>query len=60
MFGISRTSCSACELLCVHNQEKSNEIACGSFKEDANANSTAWEGVKAILVNSDAADNSLS
>lgn len=52
---------------CLHNQEKSNEkkkkkkhSAVASFKYDANANATAWEGVKAILVNSLAADHSLS
>lgn len=45
----------------MHNQEKSNEkkkhFACASSKNDANA--TAWEGVKAVLVNSDGADHSL-
>ena len=40
--------------------KKKKHFACASSKNDANANATAWEGVKAILVNSDAADHSLS
>ncbi len=44
----------------MHNQEKSNEkkknhIASASTQNDSNANATVWEGVKAFLVNSDAA-----
>ena len=46
----------------MHNREKNNEkkqkhFACASSRNDANA--TAWEGVKAVLLNSDAADHSL-
>lgn len=45
----------------MHNHEQSSEkkyFACASSKNDANA--TAWEAVKAIVVNSNAADHSVS
>lgn len=45
----------------MHNHEESNEkkyFGCVSSKNDANA--TAWEAVKAIVVNSNAADHSVS
>lgn len=41
-------------------KKNKQHFACASSKNDANAKARAWEGVKTILVNSDAADHSLS